>query len=338
MNKKIKRVFAFLLACVVLFCVSVTATVSTGVEAVAASESGTWQQVELPTKSTLLDMTFSNTDPNHGWLVGTDATLLETHDAGKTWQPQKLDLGDNAYRFVSVSFTGNEGWIAGKPALLLHTEDGGQSWSRIGLSSKLPGEPTLVKALAPKSAEMATDIGAIYRTDDSGQNWKALVTQAVGAVRNLYRNDDGRYIAVSAKGNFYSTWSPGEQAWTQHNRNSSRRVQNMGYAPDGRTWMLNRGGVMQFSEVGTLEKWQKALAPKAANGLGLLDLVYQDEENIWVTGGSSRLLHSQDQGKTWQRDESTKNIGANFYRIYFFGRDRGFILGQDGTLLAYSQP
>jgi photosystem II stability/assembly factor-like uncharacterized protein len=333
-NKKIKRLFALLLACVTLFCMSV----STGVEAVASSESNTWHQVELPTKSTLLDMTFSASDPNRGWVVGTDATLLATTDAGKTWQPQTLDLGDNAYRFVSVSFLGDEGWVAGKPSLLLHTKDGGKSWSRIGLSSKLPGEPTLIKALAPNTAEMATDIGAIYRTEDNGQNWKAMVTQAVGAVRNLYRNDDGRYIAVSAKGNFYSTWQPGDSAWTQHNRNSSRRVQNMGYAPDGRTWMLNRGGVLQFSEVGTLDKWQKPLSPKDANGLGLLDLAYQDDQNIWVTGGSSRLLHSPDNGKTWHRDESTKNLGANFYGVYFFGYDRGFILGQDGTLLAYDLP
>jgi photosystem II stability/assembly factor-like uncharacterized protein len=71
-NKKIKRLFALLLACVTLFCMSV----STGVEAVASSESNTWHQVELPTKSTLLDMTFSASDPNRGWVVGTDATLL----------------------------------------------------------------------------------------------------------------------------------------------------------------------------------------------------------------------------------------------------------------------
>jgi hypothetical protein len=33
----------------------------------------------------------------------------------------------------------------------------------------------------------------------------------------------------------------------QHNRNSSRRVQSMGYTPDNRLRMLNRGGQVQFS-------------------------------------------------------------------------------------------
>jgi len=307
-----------------------------GINGIAiASETGTWHKITLPTKATLLDIAFT-ADPNHGWLVGTEGILLETLDGGKTWQPHNLTLGGGIYRFVSISFAGDEGWIAGKPGLLLHTEDGGRSWTRIGLSAKLPGDPTLIKALGLNSAEMATDIGAIYQTTDKGQNWKAMVTQAVGNVRNLSRSEDGRYIAVSAKGNFYSTWEPGQVAWKQHNRNSSRRVQKMGYAPDGRTWMLNRGGQLQFSEPYTLDKWEKPQFPKAAEGIGLLDLTYQSDLDVWVTGGSSSLLHSTDGGKTWIKDESLTGVGSNFYGITFVGENRGFILGQDGTLLSYS--
>ncbi|MEI6426982.1 MAG: photosynthesis system II assembly factor Ycf48 [Pseudanabaena sp. ELA607] len=302
----------------------------------AYADGGSWHQVSLPTNTIPLDLTFVKENPNRGWLAGTDATLLRTDNGGQTWQQIKLDLGDGIYRFVSVSFSGDEGWVVGKPALLLHTANGGQSWTRIGLNSKLPGDPEMITALGVNTAEMTTDLGAIYQTDDQGQNWKALVTQAVGAVRNLNRSESGAYIAVSNKGNFYSTWFPGETAWSQHNRNSSRRVQNMGFGKDGRVWMLNRGGQLQFSEVGNLGSWEKAQAPRAASGFGLLDLAYQDEQNIWVSGGSSRLLHSNDGGKSWHRDESVKNVGANLYRIYFFDHDHGFIIGQNGTLLAYS--
>lgn len=292
-----------------------------------------WEKVQLPTQSNLLDLDFS--DPQHGWLVGTDSALLETSNGGETWEPRNLELGEGVYRFVGVSFRGEEGWVVGKPALLLHTEDGGKKWNRIGLSSKLPGDPFLIQALGEHSAEMATDIGAIYRTDDDGRNWKALVQEAVGNTRNLYRSPDGRYIAVSAKGNFYSTWSPGDAAWKQHNRNSSRRVQNMGYTPDGRVWMLNRGGQLQFTKPDSLDEWEKTQSPRAAAGIGLLDLIFQDEQNVWITGGSSRLLHSEDGGLTWERDQSLKDVGANFYQIYFQNPQKGFILGQTGTLLKY---
>lgn len=330
MNKKLWCVLAVLLVLINLVFVDV--------KAAFASEANTWYKIELPTKSMPLDLDFTGSDPQHGWLVGSECTLLETSNGGNTWEVRHLDLGDGNYRFMSVSFSDNEGWIAGKPGLLLHTVDGGQSWSRIALSSKLPGDPFLVKALGPNSAEMATDIGAIYRTQDAGQNWKAMVTQAVGAVRNLNRNEDGRYIAVSAKGNFYSTWQPGDAAWLQHNRNSSRRVQNMGYGPDGRTWMLNRGGQLQFSKVNTIDEWEKPQFPRDAEGYGMLDLAYQDENNIWVASGSSKLLHSDDRGATWHKEEALEDVGANFYKVVFFDRNRGFILGQSGTLLAYSAP
>jgi photosystem II stability/assembly factor-like uncharacterized protein len=307
------------------------------VKAVIADETAEWHKVELPTKATPQDLAFTGSDFRHGWLVGSENTILETNNGGNDWEARHLDLGDGNYRLVSVSFSDNEGWIAGKPALLLHTVDGGQSWSRIGLSSKLPGDPMLVKALGANSAEMATDIGAIYRTQDAGQTWKAMVTQAVGTVRHLNRNEDGRYIAISAKGNFYSTWQPGDAAWTQHNRNSSRRVQNMGYSPDGRTWMLNRGGQLQFSQPDTLDEWEKPQFPRDAEGYGLLDLAYQDRDNIWIAAGSSKLLHSEDGGETWHKETYLEDVGANFYKIRFLARNRGFILGQSGTLLVYDQ-
>jgi photosystem II stability/assembly factor-like uncharacterized protein len=162
-----------------------------------------------------------------------------------------------------------------------------------------------------------------------------LVRDAVGNSRNLYRSEDGRYLAVSTTGSFYSTWEPGQLTWQGHNRNSSRKVQNMGYGPDGRVWMLNRGGQIQFSKPNSLDEWEKPQFPRAASGFGLLDLAFQDANNVWVTGGSSRLLHSTDGGKTWERDESAANSGTNLYRVRFFGPNQGFILGADGVLLRY---
>ncbi|MFN9858508.1 MAG: YCF48-related protein, partial [Pseudanabaena sp.] len=203
MKQSIKRFLSSLFVCV-LICVSLLGVAMPS----ASANHGNWHKVELPVAITPLDLWFDKYEPNHGWLVGTDATLLESTDGGKTWEERKLDLGDGIYRFSSISFSGNEGWITGQPALLLHTTDNGQSWSRIGLSSKLPGDPFKIVAQGRNSAEMVTDLGAIYSTQDGGQNWKALVTQAVGNARNIYRSDDGRYVAISANGNFYSTWQP----------------------------------------------------------------------------------------------------------------------------------
>jgi len=72
-----------------------------------------WEKVNLPVDPgvVLLDIAFTGTDPNHGFLLGTRQTLLETTDGGKTWNPRRVaaaqDEGFN-YRFNSVSFNGDE--------------------------------------------------------------------------------------------------------------------------------------------------------------------------------------------------------------------------------------
>lgn len=293
-----------------------------------------WQVVQLPTEESLLDIAFTG-NSQHGWMVGTNSSLLETNDGGKNWQERKLDLGTQEYRFTSVNFKGDEGWIAGQPSILLHTDDGGKAWSRIPLSSKLPGSPEKIVTLGDNQAEMTTDVGAIYLTGDGGRSWKAIVEEAFGVLRSIDRTPDGKYLAVSSTGNFFSTWAPGDRIWNPHNRNSSRKLQNMGFAPDGRLWMLARGGQLQFSNSTNPEDWQDPINPEFSTSWGLLDLAYRTPEELWVVGGSANLLASFDGGKTWQKDRDVEDVPANFYKIVFFDKNQGFILGQRGTLLKY---
>ena len=323
-----------ILLTIALFCV--------GCSSLESTSSNPWQRIDLPTEAAALDIAFT-ADAQHGWLVGSRAAIFETTDGGVTWTPKTFELGDEKVTFTSVSFYGDEGWIVGKPSILLHTQDGGQSWDRIALSSKLPGAPYRIEALGEQSAEMATDVGAIYKTEDTAKHWSALVQQAVGVVRNMYRSPDGSYIAVSSRGNFYSTWEPGQIAWTPHNRNSSRRLQNMGFTPNGRKWLIARGGQLQFSHLGedsseestSEEAWDDTIYPEPGTSWGLLDLDYRTPEELWVTGGSGNLLVSFDGGETWQKDRAVEETPSNFYNIIFTSPQQGFILGDRGIILRY---
>jgi photosystem II stability/assembly factor-like uncharacterized protein len=302
----------------------------------AGLEKSPWEVISLDTDSTLSDVAFTQ-DHQHGWIVGSRNTLLETTDGGKTWAENLLELDDQKYTFTSVSFAGDEGWITGIPTLLLHTTDGGSSWSNIPLDPKLPGAPFMVTALSAGTAEMATDIGGIYQTIDGGKTWQALVAGAVGVVRNMTRAEDGRYVAVSSRGNFYSTWEPGQRTWQPHNRENSKRLQNMGFAADGGLWLIARGGQMQFGAPGDTpyEDWQEPINPEFATSWGLLDVAYRTPDELWVSGGGGTLLTSVDQGQTWLKDKTVENVPTNLYRIKFATPDQGFILGQRGYLLRY---
>ncbi len=305
--------------------------VTTGLPLAATSP---WQPVPLATSSNPLAVAF--TDANHGFLVGSNRLIMETEDGGASWQERALDLpAEENFRLISIDFKDQEGWIVGQPGLLLHSGDRGQTWSRLLLDTKLPGEPYLVTALGPKQAELATNVGAVYRSSDSGNSWQALVSDAAGAVRDLRRSDDGRYVSVSGLGNFFASWQPGEANWQAHPRVSSQRLQSMGFQPDGGLWMLARGAQLRFNADGAdQDSWSKPVIP-ITNGFGYLDMAWDPNGAIWTGGGSGTLLVSPDGGKSWQRDPVGAEQATNFSRIAFSGDGKGFVLGERGCLLRW---
>ncbi|XP_057960542.1 photosystem II stability/assembly factor HCF136, chloroplastic isoform X1 [Malania oleifera] len=313
-----------------------------------------WERVSLPIDPgvVLLDIAFAPDDLNHGFLLGTRQTILETKDGGNTWVPRSISSAEEEdfnYRFNSISFRGKEGWIVGKPAILLYTSDAGESWERIPLSGQLPGDMVYIKATGEKSAEMVTDQGAIYVTANRGFNWRAAVQETVSATLNrtvssgisgasyytgtfstVNRSPDGSYVAVSSRGNFYLTWEPGQP----HNRAVARRIQNMGWRTDGGLWLLVRGGGLYLSKgLGISEEFEEV--PVQSRGFGILDVGYRSKDEAWAAGGSGILLRTTNGGKTWTRDKAADNIAANLYAVKFINDSKGFVLGNDGVLLRY---
>ncbi|KAK4530546.1 hypothetical protein CCYA_CCYA04G1403 [Cyanidiococcus yangmingshanensis] len=324
-----------------------------------------WKQVRLPTDSVLFDIDFSQKDPNHGWLVGTRGLVLETRDGGDTWEPRAFEDIEREeelnYRFSNVSFAGDEAWIIGKPPVMLRTTDGGKNWSRVLLSPKLPGEPILVTALGPDRAEMVTSAGAIYVTDNGGLNWKALVRETIDATLNrtissgitgasyftgsivaVSRDIHGNYVAIPSRGNFFLTWMPGSDFWIPHARSTSRRISAIGFIQNDASkglWESIRGGGLGFTKsdvnLNTTETIQFDMVDSKSGGYGILDVAFQDDRHVWAAVGGGNIYRSDDGGKTWRRDPLVSRVGANLYKIKFFGKQRGFVLGADGALLKF---
>ncbi len=296
----------------------------------AAAESSPWQAIDLQTDANPLDVAF--TDADHGFLVGSNRMILETNDGGSSWSERSLDLPEEEnFRLISIDFEGDDGWIAGQPGLLMHTTDGGNNWTRLFLDTKLPGEPYLITALGRNSAELATNVGAVYRTSDGGGSWDAEVSDAAGAVRDLRRSDDGRYVSVSSLGNFYASWDPGQSVWQVHQRVSSQRLQSIGYQPNARLWMLARGAQIRLNDdASDNESWGKPIVP-ITNGYGYLDLAWTDDGALWAAGGNGTLLVSNDGGESWQRDP----VGAeqpSYFNRFELTDGKAFLRGERGIL------
>ncbi|CAK0731917.1 hypothetical protein CVIRNUC_000060 [Coccomyxa viridis] len=321
--------------------------------------SSDWEKVDLPVDPGVVLLDIGFTDDKHGFLLGTRETLLETKDGGRTWKQRSIEAAKDEgfnYRFNSISFNGQEGWICGKPAILLHTTDAGENWERVPLSAKLPGNPILVVALPGEGgrAEMTTDQGAVYVTKNAAYSWQAAVQESVdatlnrtvssgisgasyyeGSFSNIQRSPAGDYVAVSSRGNFFLTWSPGQTYWQPHNRPTARRVQNMGWTPSNSLWLSTRGGDVYLStESGVSDKFDQAKL--GSRGFGILDVGFKaNSKEGYAVGGSGTLLKTEDLGQSWKRDRSTDGVAGNLYAVKFTPGGAGFILGNDGILLRY---
>ncbi|CAM9914893.1 unnamed protein product [Ectocarpus sp. 6 AP-2014] len=337
---------------------------STGAPPAAeAATVSAWEQIQLPVASVLYDIAFDPEHPDHGLVVGAQGTFLETFDGGYKWSVRTFGNLDEEeeinYRFQKVSMYNDEIFIIGKPPILLHSKDAGKTWERVPLSPKLPGEPSNIVALGGAKAEMTTSSGAIYYTKNAGMNWSAQVKETVDATLNRIsssgvsgasyftgsiigttRAEDGSYLAVSSRGNFYLTWSPGQDFWIPHNRGTSRRIQNMGFVRDRAAeglWMTLNGGAMQMSTTlpeGTSDPVFSETAIKSG-GYGIIDVAWKNDNEAWAVGGGGSLWYSTDGGETFKFSSGATNIGANLYDVKFFGGDKGFAIGSDGVLLKY---
>jgi len=323
----------------IILCFALSGCSSTGVK---MSDSSPWQSIEFEDQSNALDVDFI--DNNKGFLVGSNRLIMETNDGGKTWEKRSLDISsEENFRLLDIDFKGDEGWLIGQPALVLHTLDSGKSWTRLSLGNKLPGQPYLVTTVDSGVAELATTAGAIYETTNSGESWEAKVVDASGSggVRDLRRTKNGDYVSVSSLGNFFSTLNSNSDTWIAHQRASSKRVQSIGFNPDGNLWMLSRGAEIRFNKDSEdLESWSKPIIP-ILNGYNYLDLGWDPNGTIWAGGGNGTLISSRDEGETWESDPVASVLPTNFIKIVFIDKDnlnsrKGFILGERGYILKWN--
>ena len=323
----------------VLLCFVLSSCSSTGVK---MSDSSPWKTIQFEDQANALDVDFI--DDKNGFLVGSNRLIMESNDGGETWEKRNLDLpSEENFRLLDIDFKGEEGWLIGQPSLVMHTLDAGKNWTRLSLGNKLPGQPFLITTVDAGVAELATTAGAIYETSDSGESWNAKVVDASGSggVRDLRRTNKGDYVSVSSLGNFFSTLEKDSDAWIAHQRASSKRVQSIGFNPEGSLWMLSRGAEIRFNEdTNDLENWSKPIIP-ILNGYNYLDMGWDPNGHIWAGGGNGTLIVSKDQGKTWNSDPIATSLPTNFIKIVFldkgeFEKEKGFVLGERGYILKWN--
>ncbi len=128
-------------------------------------------------------------NPDTGWVVGYNGTILQTMDGGKSWTPQVSAVSGNLF---SVRFLDeNTGWITASNGALQKTTNGGQDWNHLNVS----GTPKIRKLHIIDSNKLWA-IGGIVNynipmfSTDGGDNWTEESTPSVYAFEDLFFLDE----------------------------------------------------------------------------------------------------------------------------------------------------
>lgn len=142
-------------------------------------------QEEGPT-SPLLDMLFLNS--SHGFLIGAYGTILETRDAGQSWQfiGHKLPNPEGFHLNRIYQLQSGRLLILGEAGLLLASDDKGENW--FNLDS--PYDGSFFSAAESDALYIMGLRGNTFRFDEQRQNWQRVKLPVAATINDAIVVDD----------------------------------------------------------------------------------------------------------------------------------------------------
>ena len=240
-----------------------------------------WQQVKVPTRSTL---TTVSSQGALVWAAGHDGVILHSTDSGKTWKRQRTDpwsaessSSSNGSPVLDTLFlNANEGYAVGAYSLLLKTVDGGATWTQLSVGSALPQPDTAAVASdtgvfdegdLTLAAESDPHLNAITRTAsgkllvmgergagfvsaDSGANWRQIRLPYGGSVFGLLSLGGERVLAFGLRGNVFQSDDAGG-SWRKLESGTENSLIGGTVSADGSILLAGSNGTVSFNRKGT---------------------------------------------------------------------------------------
>jgi photosystem II stability/assembly factor-like uncharacterized protein len=240
-----------------------------------------WQQVKVPTRSTLTTVSAQGASV---WAGGHDGVILSSSDAGKTWQRQRaqpwsadsqsLTNGSPVLDTLFVSAT--EGYAVGAYSLLLKTEDAGATWSELSIAGSEPTQKEIDMeatasgvfddsdlALAAESDPHLNAIartasgkllvmgerGAGFRSDDDGATWRSIRLPYGGSVFGLLSLGGEQVLSFGLRGNVYQSDDAGS-SWRKIESGTETSLIGGTVSADGTILLVGSNGTAAIRRPG----------------------------------------------------------------------------------------
>lgn len=248
---------------------------------------------------------------DRGWAVGRAGKLIMTHDAGKTWTHHEALCEDPLF---DVDFVDEKhGWAVGNFGSVLRTIDGGETWisqvlEPMGNASInavhffdaqhgfLVGEYPAWEAVLDENVVVET-LSNMFETTDGGMTWKVVDAGTKFALYAINFRDDKHGYAVGTKGTLTHTVDGGA-TWNVIPTGVEVNLFGLAVSPSA-AWAVGTAGTLLKIKEGRVEvvdlnaySWLSAVAfSPAGNGL--------------IVGGRGLLYHTQSDGQSWDRLQTT---------------------------------
>ena len=191
------------------FAVGYSAGSGDGVIVATSNGGATWASQSSPTSATLLGVSFA--DPDTGIAVGTSGAVVQTIDAGNTWEPlSSTTLSSDLYAVTFVN--AGTGWAVGGHGSIFSTTDGGDSWTRQALGATCNSLQS-VFFVDTNTGWVAGDHGAILKTGDGFASWTYQSSGTSESLRGISFMDANTGWAVGGGSILHTT--DGGATWTQ---------------------------------------------------------------------------------------------------------------------------
>ncbi|MDE0326716.1 MAG: YCF48-related protein [Candidatus Poribacteria bacterium] len=266
-----------------------------------------------------------------GWAVGENGTILHTRNGGVTWESQSSP----SHLLVGVCATSSkEGYVVGDRGSILRTEDGGVVWdAQDSRTTECFGATHFVSA---QVGWAVAEAGVVLHTANGGSVWQRQTSGTEQDLLSLFFVDEENGWCVGSGGEIIHT-NDGGKTWNRQKSGTTWNLFDVHFTSKQRGWVVGMNGTM-LSTVDGGTNWKLASISRRHPFFFLDAVTFVSPEIGWVVGLDLRslgmdglILHTENGGKTWQRQESHT---ANFLDdVFFISETEGWIVGKEGLVL-----
>lgn len=297
-----------------------------------------WVMQYVPTMENLTDVAML--DSVTAIVIGDRNAILRTTDAGVTWTNITI-AHSTPYHWNAISFSGKKDGIVVGDQTVWTTSDGGINWIPRALPST--HKCLSVLCISPSHIYIGSDSGYIHRSLDAGSSWTS-VKASTWEIRSLFV---WRGASVFALPLFaltpFSILSNSEFPYSQWSENTLEQMRGLASGMfdgefsygGGPGYLVGVQGDLRADPTILVKKMSDTVWTKVQTGIlrdgELYGVSAPSEKVAYVCGSNGMIFKSSDGGVTW----SDMNVPTKrrLKAIYFFNNERGFAVGDSGTVL-----